>query len=371
MIAAKRTTVGLSVAALAIAGALLSPAGAAAISSGEIVQRVSGQREANGIPGGLTERADWSADCAKHNYYEAQTGELEHSENPSSPYYSAEGNWAAENSVLAGGSSWDQGNPWEEAPIHLIQMLAPQLSEIGAAENDDHNCATTWPGYQRPVPASLIAYSYPGNGVSGVVPTERAFESPFVPGDQVGLPEGTATGRYLLVYLSGVTPSDTPDVTAAATLANGSGPVDLRVVDSTNEEVGGYMPQPSAFLIPAQPLTPLTTYQADVTWWMEGAQLFDQHFSFTTGTNPGEAVVPIRKKRSSRCSRYSRQARLLRRHAAGARLHGAHILRTAGTASRRRRGKRLLARARRLKRQARIRSRQARRCQAKLTLGLT
>jgi hypothetical protein len=364
MMAAKRTATGTSVLALTIACALLSPAGAAAISSTEIVQRVSQQREANGIPGGLTERADWSADCAKHNYYEAQTGELEHSEDPSSPYYSAEGDWAAENSVLAGGTSWDQGNPWEEAPIHLIQMLAPQLSEMGAAENDAHNCATTWPGYQRPEPASLIAYSYPGNGVSGVVPTERAFESPFVPGDQVGLPEGTATGRYLLVYLTGVTPSDTPDVIAAATLASDSGPVDLRVVDSTNEEVGGYMPQPSAFLIPAQPLKPLTTYQADVSWSIEGARLFEQRFSFTTGTDSGETVVPIRQKRSSRCSRYARQARLLRRHAASARRQGTHMLRTADTASRRRQGKGLLARSRRLERQARSRSRQARRCRA-------
>jgi hypothetical protein len=366
MMMGKRVVTGTSLLVLTIACALLSPAGAAAISSAEIVQRVSQQREANGIPGGLTERADWSADCAKHDYYEAQTGELEHSEDPGSPYYSAEGNWAAENSVLASGSSWNQGNPWEEAPIHLIQMLAPQLSEMGAAENDDHNCATTWPGYNRPEPASLVAYSYPGNGVTGVVPTERASESPLVPGDQVGLPEGTATGRYLLVYLSGVEPSDTPDVTATATLSEGSGPVDLRVVDSTNEEVGGYMPQPSAFLIPAQPLKPLSAYQADVRWSMEGTQLFDQRFSFTTGTNPGEAVVPIKKKRSSRCSRYSRQARLLRRRAAKARLHGGHMLRIASSVSQRRQGSHLLGRSRQLKRRARHRSKQFRHCLANL-----
>ena len=216
----KRAMTGTGLVALALFCAMLLPAGAAAISGPEIVQRLSQQREANGIPGGLVEQPDWSAGCAKHNYYGAQTGELRHSEDPSSPFYSAEGNWAAENSVLASGSSWSQGNPWEEAPIHLIQMLAPQLSEMGAAENDNHNCATTWPGYQRPEPTSLTAYSYPGNGVSGVVPTERAAESPSVPGDLVGLPEGTATGRYLLAYLSGIDPSDAPDVTATATLGD-------------------------------------------------------------------------------------------------------------------------------------------------------
>jgi hypothetical protein len=342
----KRAAGGFWLVVLAAFSALLLPAGAAAISGPEIVQRLSQQREANGIPGGLIERPDWSADCAKHNYYEAQTGALSHSEDPSSPFYSAEGNWAAENSVLAYGASWSQGNPWEEAPIHLIQMLAPQLGEMGAAENDNYNCATTWPGYHRPGPPSLTAYSYPGNGVSGIAPTERAAESPSVPGDQVGLPGGTATGRYLLAYLLGVEASDTPDVTVTATLSAASGPVDLRVVDSTNEEIGVYMPQPSAFLIPAQPLRPLTAYEADVSWSMEGAQLFAQRFGFTTGYNPGEAVVPIKKKRSSRCARYSRAARLLRRRAATALRH--HFL----------------VRSRRLTRLARHKSRQAKRCHA-------
>lgn len=345
----KRAAVEAGLAVLAILSAMLFPAGASAISGPEIVQRLSQQREANGIPGGLVEQPDWSADCARHNYYGAQTGELRHSEDPSSPYYSAEGDWAAENSVLASGSSWSQGNPWEEAPIHLIQLLAPRLSEMGAAENDNHNCATTWPGYHRPEPAGLTAYSYPGNGVSGVVPTERASESPTVPGAQVGLPEGTATGRYLLVYLAGVDPSDGPDVTATATLASGGAAVDLRVIDSTNEEIGGYMPQPSAFLIPAQPLKPRTAYEADVRWSMEGAQLFEQHFGFTTGNNPGE-VVPISKQRH-RCARYSRAARSLRRRAARARFHHRP------------------ARSRQLELLARHKSRRARHCRANLRSG--
>jgi len=179
-----------------------------------------------------------------------------------------------------------------------------------------------------------------------VVPTERASESPSVPGDQVGLPAGTATGRYLLAYLWGVDPSDAPDVTASATLATGGVPVDLRVVDSTNEEIGGYMPQPSAFLIPTQPLKSQTVYQADVAWSMEGAQLYEQRFSFTTGYNPGEALAPIRKMRGARCARYSRAARSLRRRAGGARRHH------------------LGARSRRLTRLARRKSRQAKRCRA-------
>jgi hypothetical protein len=343
-----------------VAGA---PAATAEVSSADIVRLLSLQREANGIPGALLERTDWSTACAKHNYYEAQTGQFGHSEDSSSPYYSVEGDWAAHNSVLAAGSAWSEGNPWEDAPIHLIQMLAPQLSEMGAAENEHHNCATTWPGYQRPSPPSPAAYSYPGNGVAGVVPTEYAAESPFIPGDFVGLPEGTATGRYLLAYLEGVPDSEAWEVTATATLASATGPVDLRVVDSTNPDIGGYMPHPSAFLIPAQPLKPQTGYEARVAWSVAGAPLFDQRFSFTTGADPATGPLATKRGRTN-CNYYSRQAKSLYKHARQARRRGAHLRAVASSKSARKRGARLLARSLRLKHQARHRARQAKRCRA-------
>jgi len=350
-------------------GLLASAPGALAdVSSAEIVRLLSLQREANGIPGGLVEQPAWSAACAKHNYYEAQTGEFGHEENPASPYYSVDGDWAGRHSVIAYGRGWSTGNPWEDAPIHLIQMLAPQMSETGAAESSGHNCLTTWPGYRRPSPATLTADSYPGNGASGVVPTEHASESPATPGEFVGLPEGTATGRYLLAYLAGVEPSDAPDVTASATLANGAGSVDLRVIDSTNADIGGFMPQPSAFLIPVQPLKPLTGYQAVVKWSMEGAQLLEQRFSFTTGTDPGSSAEAVKKKKDSarKCGSYARSARLLRRRAARLRSRGAVLVRQTGSKAQRDRGNRLLTRSHKLERQAGHRTRQARRCRAKL-----
>ncbi len=351
--------------ALAVAGGCAAaPAAMADIDSAEIVHLLSLQREANGIPGGLLERGDWSAACANHNYYEAQTGEFGHSENPESQYYTAEGNWAAQNSVIAFGSSWSSGNPWEDAPIHLLQMLAPQMSETGAAESLGRNCLTTWPGYRRPSPAMLTAYSYPGDGVSGVVPTERAAESPFIPGDFVGLPEGTATGRYLLVYLSGlVSFASASRVTATATLSSAAGPVDLRVIDSTSTDIGAYMPRPSAFLIPVQPLAALTTYRADVLWSLDGEALFEQGFSFTTGTDPGQGVATTAKRRRS-CGRYSRSARSLRRQAAKLDRRGARLARTARTRFERRRGNSMLTRARHLRAKARQRARQAKRCRS-------
>lgn len=364
MTAGKRLQ-AVALCALAIGCAAPASAARADLSSAEIVHLLSLQREANGIPGGLLERGDWSAACDKHNHYEAQTGQFGHEEDPSSPYYSAEGDWAGRNSVIGYGASWSTGNPWEDAPIHLLQMLAPQMSETGAAESFGHNCLTTWPGFKRPSPATPTAYSYPGDGVSGVVPTEYAAESPFIPGDFVGLPEGTATGRYLLAYLSGpLDLAEASEVTASATLTSPEGPVELRTIDSTSPDIGSYMPRPSAFLIPVQPLKPLTTYRAEVKWALEGAPLFPQSFSFTTGTDPSQGAEAVRKARGP-CKRYSRAARSLKRRASRLRAR-ARSLRKAGTKAGLRRGNRLRARSGRLKRKAALRSEQARRCRARL-----
>jgi hypothetical protein len=341
-----------------------SPA-AADLTGAEIVHLLSLQREANGIPGALRERTDWSAGCAKHNYYEEQTGEFGHEEDPSSPYYSEEGDLAGRSSVIAYGSSWSDGNPWENAPIHLLQMLAPQMSETGAAESHGRNCLTTWPGYQRPSPATPTAYSYPGNGVTGVVPVEYAAESPFIPGDFLGLPEGTATGRYLLTYLSGTFNfSEATKITATATLSGPSGPVDLRIIDSTSSDIGAYMPPPSAFLIPVQPLQPQAGYQADVKWAMAGVPLYEQRFSFTTGANPSNGAA-VEKKSISSCKRLIRSVRHLQHRAAKLKARGKVLVRTAATKSKRRVRHHLLALAAQLRAKARHRAKQAKHCGAR------
>jgi len=361
MVAGKRLAAAVLCLLAALPVLAASPA-AASLTGAEIVHLLSLQREANGIPGGLSERTDWSTGCAKHNYYEEQTGEFGHEEDPSSPYYSEEGDWAAHNSVIAYGSSWGEGNPWEDAPIHLLQMLAPQMSETGAAESYGRNCLTTWPGYKRPSPATLTPYSYPGNGVTGVVPEEYAAESPFIPGDFVGLPEGTATGRYLLAYLSGAFGyAEAAKVTATATLSGPAGPVDLRTIDSTSSDIGAFMPPPSAFLIPAQPLQPLAGYQADVKWAMAGVPLYEQRFSFTTGARQGEGA-PAAKKAIAPCKRLIRTVRHLRHRASKLKARGTDLVRTGTSKAKRRLGSHLLALAAQLKAKARHRARQARRC---------
>jgi hypothetical protein len=362
---------GASTALLAFGLMLLGAAPAVAnVTAAEAVQLLSRQRAANGIPSDLVERPDWSSACAAHDHYEAETGEFGHHENPSSPFYTEEGAWAAASSVLAyGAPSWSRGNPWEDAPIHLIQMLGPALAEMGADESQGRTCATTWPGYTRADPATPTAYSYPGNGVSGVVPSETAFESPFVPGDFVGLPAGTTTGRHLLAFLSGPGSTDSAEVASAA-LNGPAGPVALKVLDSTNSEVGSYMPQASAFLIPVQPLQPMSAYEATVNWAESGTPVLTQKFSFSTGTDSSAAETPGQPTAQKvSCARFALLAQRLLQRSARLKRRGMALARTADSRPEHRHARRLLRESTGAKRKARLRSHQAKQCRHNAALG--
>ena len=91
----------------------------------------------------MKENPDWSQKCARHIAYMGSTGTLAHSEDPASPAYSAAGNWAGENSVLAEGTSWPTGNPFANAPIHLIQLMSPELRRVGIEASSGFVCVTT------------------------------------------------------------------------------------------------------------------------------------------------------------------------------------------------------------------------------------
>ena len=78
-----------------------------------------------------------------------------------------------------------------------------------------YTCATTFPGYTRPAPATVTGYSYPGDGATGELPPARsAAEEPFTPGEYVGLPAGTETGPYLMAFLNGPAKIDSAKVRA-------------------------------------------------------------------------------------------------------------------------------------------------------------
>jgi hypothetical protein len=214
---------------------------------------LSAQREAHGIPGGLIEVPEWSEGCRKHMLWVQQNG-LEHDEEPGTPGYTPEGDDAGNSSVLSSGP-WEFGgeNPWEHAPIHLMQLLGPSLARTGYA----NGCMYTWPGYDRPNPATPQLLTYPGNGTTGWRYEERAFEGPYTPGERVGLATGALTGPYLYVLAWGVGPGRI----TAATLTGPEGRVDVKIADNETDGLRGYMPA-GGTIIPTEPLNLATRYEA-------------------------------------------------------------------------------------------------------------
>src|ERR1700710_1599501 len=125
--------------ALLLLGALAPARAGADVGGPDIVAFVNAQRAAQGIPAGIVEDPALSAACAAHNAYGALNGAPTHGEDPSLPGYTAAGDMAGQNSVLyAFAGPWTATrDPFETAPIHLHQLLAPRLDRMGAAENQD------------------------------------------------------------------------------------------------------------------------------------------------------------------------------------------------------------------------------------------
>jgi hypothetical protein len=256
-----RTTALTLLAAGLIAAAATASAGADTHPG--ILAALNAERAANGIPARVRENPAWSAKCADHVRYMAATGSLTHDENPSNPAYTQDGSWAGDNSVLSLGVTWSHGDPFASAPIHLIQLMSPELRQVGVASDaQGYLCVTTWPGYRsgwrRPT-----MYTYPGNGARNAPYAEKPDEFPVVPGDFVGIERGTPTGFNIIVYAEGVRDAWRAHI-ASATLSGPDGTVPLKTIDRTTPTVGEYLPPGSGFVIPTSPLRPGTNYRASV-----------------------------------------------------------------------------------------------------------
>lgn len=301
--------VGLIVLLLGAIGVLPARAD---VGGAAIVGYLNAQRAAQGVPAGIVHDPSLSAACANHNAYGAINHVLAHSEDPSQPGYTAAGNYAAGNSVLYQGSGpWSAGhNPFETAPIHLHQLLAPRLDRMGASENQGYGCATTLVSLNRPAPAAHVTYTYPGNGAKGWPAAQVAAEGPYTPGQLVGIPAGTRTGPYLYVMFDGpdLTPSDVARATGAA-LTGPKGPVSVAVVDNATPGLAGYLPT-GMQVIPRTPLRPGASYTASVaarvtTQSGSGpARAFSRTWSFSTAPVLSFASSP-KSLRVSKTGRFS------------------------------------------------------------------
>lgn len=308
-----------------LASLLLLSAGAPpaqATTPQEAVSALNAQRARNHLPATVALRADWSAACAKHNWYMEMSGDFGHDEDPSSPYYTDEGAWAGKSAVLSrGDDGWPANSPWEHAPIHLHQLLHPALQETGIDVTATRfACAVTWPGY-RPanVPvADYSTYSYPGDGAEGVEPAIFAAENPYTPGELIGLLRAAKTGPYLYLFLDGPTSSVVKARVVEASLLSPAGPVDIRVIDSTHPKLSGYI-RSGGFIIPLAPLSPHTTYRASATFEIPEGTIRHE-FSFTTGEEMLEADRPGKTGKRTRGARRLAARLMLRIHRRGRRV---------------------------------------------------
>ena len=302
--------------AVAATMAMTAARAVAAPSSAEIVAAVNAERAANAIPADIVEDATMTNDCYLHDEYADLNGGFDasnpHGETFGNPGFSSDGVMGGSHSVLSTGRSWADGDPFINAPYHLLQLMNPRLQKSGADEHGDGPYTCVWTATRdanlqdeaRPHSDSNVLYSYPGPGRTGVPWFEYAAEYPRIPAYDLGLSTNqthatAATGPNIFVYWDGPVDASHPALNelCAATIAS-SGPdtVDTRFVNFSMDAAAG---SGSGVIVPAQPLRPATTYTVAATFSTSrpcdpSAQWTGPAFSFTTEPQyPAEQLMHV------------------------------------------------------------------------------
>jgi hypothetical protein len=256
-----------------------------ASTAGAVLSAVNYERQMAGIDP-LIEDRDLSNKCQLHARYMAGNNLLTHVEETGNAFYTAEGLWAGAHSVVARNSAGFLGNPWHDAPFHEFQAMHPWLRQTGVGVAGTFACMVTLGDRDAANPSDIKLVTVPGAG-QFVPPAQIAHEAPFVPGDEVGLPEGSKTGPHIYVYAVGPERFSKVTVQAATlTSADDGSQVPLRWVDGNSPRSGRYL-DGGVILIPSQPLRESTTYtvriEAATTNDAGSRLLISRTSSFITG----------------------------------------------------------------------------------------
>jgi hypothetical protein len=281
-----------------------------ATSTNQAITYLNAQRLANGIPGDLTDDAQMSQGCEEYaNLYKQKPGQYPHEEIESQPGYTPAGNTAAANSDLGGSPGhWSQTvNPWDEAPLHLSVLFNPAATTAWYGEKhgswgEGSACMGTSGEQMFSTPTF---FSLPGNGATDVHPSETASEQPFTPGQAVGIPAGTATGPYIILWPEGT------DATLQAASLQGPGrarePVKLVTPNTLAPPVPAGWPAWETiggdYVIPVTALKFATPYVLTATWAdSTGAQYVQTVHFATVASSQAQAAESITDVHCSSCA---------------------------------------------------------------------
>jgi len=251
----------------------------AAHSSGGWLNHLNFYRATASLPP-VTENSDWSDGARKHSAYMVKKGDLQHSENFYSVWYTSKGQAAARQSNLFLSFNRDDTDvrildTWMQSPFHAVGILDPRLVQVGfGSYREAHGPAAT---------AAAL------NITAGIQHTVKAAYPIFWPGDGTSIPIGLHWGEYPspLTSCPGYTapsglpliiqmgPGDlTPVVSATSFTRNGQS-LEHCVIDETTyknpdrrqQKLGRSIlgARDAIVLIPRAPLSPGTTYTASIT----------------------------------------------------------------------------------------------------------
>ncbi|MDO9356885.1 MAG: CAP domain-containing protein [Solirubrobacteraceae bacterium] len=284
----KRSSVAL--AALASLAAAF-PVASAQATPRAILASVNLEREMAGLKP-LSWNNDWASSCNAHTQYMEANGTLTHGEVEGNQLYSADGFWAGSRAVLARSTAGFSGNPWHNAPFHQFQVLHPWLAQTGVSITGGYACMVTMADRDAQNPSDISLATVPGTA-QFTAPAEIARESPFTPGDEVGLPQGTKTGPHIYVYAQGPNRFTTVGIQNASLTATDGSSVELRWVDGNSARSGRFL-DGGAILIPVVPLKENMQYGLRVeaaTTAQNGTRLLiSRTTSFVTGPDESDLV---------------------------------------------------------------------------------
>lgn len=243
------------------------------------LEHANDRRALAGLPP-LAEVADWSNGCNLHSRYVTQTGELAHSEDPDSPWYTPEGNAAAAKSNLLAHSSPTKPDEyaidlWLTAPFHALGILDARLARTGFGAYRDNEadmgyaaCFDVLRGRETVPTGVAFPLFFPTQGSVMPFLSYTGGESPDPLAKCPGYTPATGAPLYLILGTGSLTPRVT-----AHSLSRGRTPLESCAYSEASYGTSGSEgaarwilgERDAVVLIPRQPLQPGANYTASIT----------------------------------------------------------------------------------------------------------